>query len=258
MFEKSKKILIVVPCFNEETRLQLSQWEDIIASSHHVTWLFVDDGSTDGTIEKIAHLQQFQNVESYSLRKNHGKAEAIRLGLLSKLSSKFQIFGYLDADGAFLKRDILDLVSLFCAKIDSDEDLDCIIGSRVKLAGREINRRNARHYISRILLTAINFRWKNAPYDTQSGFKLFRYHPAVDTVLSTGFATKWFIDLEIFSRLMKANGKLKIWEEPVSYWREIPNSRISGGTKLLILKEALYAQVLINKAFKPKAQNGSD
>jgi glycosyltransferase involved in cell wall biosynthesis len=256
MLKTSEKILIVVPCFNEEARLRLTYWEDVIAISQQVSWLFVDDGSTDRTKETITYLQKFQNVEFYSLGQNQGKAEAIRVGLSSKLNSQFKVFGYLDADCAFLKEDIFNLISLFCAKIDTDEELDCLIGSRVKLSGRDINRSPMRHYISRILLTVINFRWRDAPYDTQSGFKLFRNCTVFNDVFSQRFITKWFIDLEIFSRLMNAQGKLKIWEEPVSHWQDIPDSRISGIKKWSILKEAIYVHSLITKASNLKGQNG--
>ena len=256
MLDTSEQILIVVPCFNEETRLRMSYWEDVIPTSKQVSWLFVDDGSTDRTVERVEHLLKFQNVQLYSLGKNYGKAEAIRLGLTLKLNSQFKVFGYLDADCAFLKADIFDLISLFCAKLEVDQDVDCLIGSRVKLSGREINRKPTRHYISRILLTVINFKWKEAPYDTQSGFKLFRNRPVFKEVLAQKFSTKWFIDLEIFSRIIFVQKRIKIWEEPVSYWQEIPDSRISKLKIWLILIEAIFARSLISKAVKQRGKNG--
>ena len=40
---------IVVPCYNEEERLQLSEFSRFFKTDNTTFFCFVDDGSTDGT-----------------------------------------------------------------------------------------------------------------------------------------------------------------------------------------------------------------
>jgi len=48
--------VLVVPCFNEEKRLDPSAFAEL-ARTEDVTLLFVDDGSTDGTLGVIRGLE---------------------------------------------------------------------------------------------------------------------------------------------------------------------------------------------------------
>ena len=92
---------IVVPCYNEMDRIQLSKFSEFLNSNDFIYFCFVNDGSTDGT-QKI--LVDFVNLnpersQLLNLSKNKGKAEAVRQGINTLLkSSKFQLVGYCDAD----------------------------------------------------------------------------------------------------------------------------------------------------------------
>ena len=100
-----------------------------------------------------------------------------------------------------------------------------IIGSRVKLAGRKIQRSNLRHYLGRAIATFICRGWALAPYDTQSGFKIFTFDSYFIEAMSRSFVTSWFFDIEIILRLEKMNS-LGIWEIPLTEWSEIEGSNI--------------------------------
>ena len=84
---------IVVPCYNEAERLQLSEFCGFLNSNDSTFFCFVNDGSNDGT-QKI--LVDFVNKnpersQVVNLHYNQGKAEAVRQGITTLLqTSKFQ------------------------------------------------------------------------------------------------------------------------------------------------------------------------
>src|ERR1700753_1770373 len=75
---------VVVPCFNEERRLAAARFRPLVAHPD-VRVLFVDDGSTDGTLSMLqdACAQLGPNASVLRLAQNCGKAEAVRRGLLA-------------------------------------------------------------------------------------------------------------------------------------------------------------------------------
>ena len=50
------RVLLVVPCFNEATRLRGDDFLRASLPGHQLAFHFVDDGSTDGTSELLASL----------------------------------------------------------------------------------------------------------------------------------------------------------------------------------------------------------
>jgi glycosyltransferase involved in cell wall biosynthesis len=60
--------IIVVPCFNEANRLAPQTFHDFARRWPHGRFLFVDDGSTDGTYKVIAGLRAIRRriTQSYS------------------------------------------------------------------------------------------------------------------------------------------------------------------------------------------------
>jgi glycosyltransferase involved in cell wall biosynthesis len=242
-----KDVAIVIPCFNEASRFPLNYWNAIILENPRVYWLFVDDGSTDGTSDILKQLCQASAAMSCRSDCNLGKGNAIRFGLLKALELPAQIkfFGYLDSDGAFNQTDIERIIEI--ALMDSQEKdknfSDAIISSRVALAGRSVRRKKSRHYIGRVIATILTANWIDAPYDTQSGFKLFRDSESFKEAIKTPFLTKWFVDIELLVRIGILNqGTLRIWEEPLSGWRDVSGSKIGLREIPLLFREIVYAR----------------
>ena len=187
---------MIVPCFNEEKRINLDYWNKL-AELPNVHWVFVNDGSSDGT---KSLLNQITNSSVINLERNSGKAEAIRKGILetfNKNQSEIFQFGYLDADSAFEIEDVKNVIKLSFSK---ESTYESYWGSRVALSGRNIARNNLRHILSRILITIFGYRMGNLPYDPQTGFKVFKFNNEQMAIFDKNFKTKWFVDLEILLR----------------------------------------------------------
>ena len=250
MESQQPKILIVVPCYNEQTRFDLIYWKNVISSNPFVRFVFVNDGSSDETLRIIQEIGQASEV--LSLEKNSGKSEAIRLGWLQYISeSKWIGYGFIDSDGAFSPNDIQKLIEIFKVQFDSNSKVDVILSSRVALAGRKIERTPFRHYLGRIIATYISHNWPGSPYDTQSGFKLFIKTDCFRKAILEPFETRWFFDIELLVRLKSLKEiELRIWEEPLMSWKEIANSKIKKYEFLRILREIFIVKTIVRESVR--------
>src|SRR5262245_19108489 len=138
-----RKVIMVVPCFNEEHRFREEEMA-ALANYPGVRLVLVDDGSTDRTQAVLERAKERSEgrIEVLALGKNQGKAEAVRRGLLRALEDDPAIAGYLDADLATPVDEILRLIHELDAL-----DADVVLGARVALLGLTIERKNARHYM---------------------------------------------------------------------------------------------------------------
>jgi len=236
---------MIVPCFNEEKRINLDYWNKL-SEIPNVHWIFVNDGSSDGT---KSLLNQISNSSVINLERNSGKAEAIRKGIsdtFDKNPAEMFQFGYLDADSAFEIEDIKNVVKLSFSK---ESTFDSYWGSRVALSGRNITRNNLRHILSRILITIFGYRMGNLPYDPQTGFKIFKFNKEQMAIFDRNFETKWFVDIEILLRFKAVNGKdMRIWEEPVNTWKDIEGSKIRGLELITVFRDLVKILLIIRKA----------
>ena len=241
----NQNLFMIVPCFNEEKRINLDYWNKL-AEIPNVNWIFVNDGSSDGT-ESL--LKEIKNSSVINLDSNSGKAEAIRKGILetfNKNQSEIFQFGYLDADSAFEIEDVKNVIKLSFSK---ESTYDSYWGSRVALSGRNIARNNLRHILSRILITIFGYRIGNLPYDPQTGFKVFKFNNEQMAIFDKNFKTKWFVDLEILLRFKALNGKeMKTWEEPVNTWKDIEGSKIRGLEIITVFRDLIKILIIIRKA----------
>jgi len=224
--EKSR-ILMVVPCFNEEKRFD-QEYFDHLTRIESTEWLFVDDGSKDATLSVLSNFCRRSNTNFLHLPKNVGKSEALRIGMLQEIEkdSGAKWIGFLDSDGAFSVEDVNEILT----KIMEEEfDMyEAIFTSRVKLSGRRIQRKPYRHLLGRILTTVFGVIWKDIPYDTQSGFKVIRNTQTFRNSILQPFTNRWFFDIEIVLRMARSQNKLPhIWEQPLFSWVDISGSKIS-------------------------------
>lgn len=222
--------IIVVPCYNEASRLDVGAFQRFAAHRPVCRFLFVDDGSEDQTAEVLQGLAN-ENPACFAvvrLMPNVGKAEAVRQGILHALDDQPEMVGFWDADLATP----LDAIPEFHRLLHDDPQLQVVLGSRVKLLGRRIERRPARHYLGRVFATAASLILSLPVYDTQCGAKLFRASPLVRQMFARPFHSRWFFDVELLARLVRVSddGNLRVeelvHELPLLEWRDVPGSKL--------------------------------
>jgi dolichol-phosphate mannosyltransferase len=131
--KSSPEISVVVPLYNEEANLAILQ-EELRAALSGLDYeiIFVDDGSVDGTVEKI---EASPNVRAIRFEKNSGQSAAIYAGLMAAHGATIAI---IDGD---LQNDPADIPKLL-GEIASGADLVC--GYRVKRQDTLVKRLTSR------------------------------------------------------------------------------------------------------------------
>ena len=220
--------MIVIPCYNEAQRLPVDQFREFLPE-HDIDFVFVDDGSKDNTAERIEAVRAGHENRVTLLRapRNQGKAEAVRLGLNFALEQGASYLGFWDADLATP----LETIPYFVGVLDQRPELDMVFGARVKLLGRQVERRATRHYLGRIFATVVSSMLRLPIYDTQCGAKLFRSGPLTRGLFEQPFCTRWVFDVEILARYIVATGSpatvaAHIYEYPLETWRDIAGSKV--------------------------------
>ena len=223
-------VCIIIPCYNESTRLPVEVFLAYVRQAKTVTFCFVDDGSTDNTRAILEGMQgQYPDqIKVLILPKNEGKAGAVRAGMLYCAKMPFDYLGFLDADLATPLEAIADLTAV----LEANSSLDLVMGSRIKFLGVTIQRDPFRHYVGRVIATVISNILKLPVYDTQCGAKLFRFG-IVTVLFRESFISPWLFDVELLARLIRQYGRAEVLEHvaeyPLRQWIEKSDSRISSG-----------------------------
>jgi dolichyl-phosphate beta-glucosyltransferase len=243
----SRRTLIVVPCYNEAKRLDCRAFESALSTDHNLEFVFVNDGSKDSTSEVLAGLRQGAGERAHvlELAQNCGKAEAVRQGVLHAFERGAVYIGYWDADLATP----LECIEAFERELES-RNVSLILGSRVRLMGRHIERRAMRHYIGRGFATLAAFSLGFAVYDTQCGAKLFRATDVFRDAFTKPFDLNWTFDVEFLMRLKLAPGfdiERECVEFPLPRWVDAPGSKLGVSHYPRILLE--FGKLLMKRAF---------
>ncbi len=234
--------MIVVPCYNEELRLPAEQFQRFLSESG-VSFVFVDDGSRDKTLERLESLRNGHEDRVFVLAspQNRGKAEAVRVGLNFALDRNAQYAGYWDADLATP----LDAIQEFMAVLDARPDLEMVFGARVKLLGRKVRRKTSRHYLGRVFATAVSLILRMPIYDTQCGAKLFRVGLLTRELVAEPFGSRWVFDVELLARYIRRLGSaetaaLRIYEYPLQAWEDVGGSKVKARDFLLAVRDVFW------------------
>lgn len=221
-----KNVCIVIPCYNEEKGLIIEKYSHFIEENKDILICFVNDGSTDNTLEIIEGLKNNypKQVVVHNLAKNVGKAEAIRNGMhFCQENHHFDYIAYLDADLATSLEECLAMTNYLNNKITF------VFGSRIKRIGAVIERSYYRFFVGRIIATSISYILNLDVYDTQCGCKVFSKELATE-VFKEPFISKWLFDVEIFDRIIKFYGRAnvlkKMMEVPLVKWIDAGDSKV--------------------------------
>lgn len=235
-------VAIVVPCHDEERRLQREAFLAHAARHPGLRFTFVNDGSTDGTGAMLTALCQAApgQLSVLHLEFNRGKAEAVRRGVLSALEAGPAWVGYWDADLATP----LDAIGDLLEAASATPSVELAMGSRVRMLGRDIRRRAVRHYAGRVFATAASLTLGIPVYDTQCGAKLFRVTGATQGLFAEPFRSRWIFDVELIARRLagftaaqRAGVDELIVEVPLRRWHDVRGSKVRPRDLLIALWE---------------------
>lgn len=227
------EVQIVVPCYNEERRFNRASFERFLASQGEVRFLFVNDGSTDETKNLLddMYVANVQRVDVMHLPRNMGKAEAVRRGMLQAMMNGQGAAGYWDADLSTP----LEAIPLFQEALQADPRLSIVLGTRIPLLGREIQRGLVRQKLGRLFAVCASRVIGLPVFDTQCGAKLLRINDATRQLFQVPFISRWIFDVEMLVRWRLlcrssayAHPHAQIYELPLPVWREVAGSKLKS------------------------------
>jgi glycosyltransferase involved in cell wall biosynthesis len=223
---RTTRLCIVIPCYNEATKLKSSHFTAYLRNNPRVRLVFVNDGSKDGTLDALKSIQHEMpdQISIVDLAKNVGKGEAVRAGVLYTLDTDIcDAIAYLDADLAVTLEE--------CDTISGalNNDVSFCFGSRILRIGSVIERKPSRFIIGRAVATVISQILRLKVYDTQCGCKLFRRELAKQ-IFKEPFISRWLFDVEIFFRILQLHGRedgiRKMLEIPLNQWIDQGDSKV--------------------------------
>lgn len=252
----SDRPVVVVPCFNEERRIDRAAFLAFVRTKR-AKLLLVNDGSTDATEQVLAQLKAAapEDIDAISLEHNSGKAEAVRRGLLEALAQGAPVVGYLDADLSTPFHEVMFL-------LDEAERTGArvVLGARVALLGRTIDRKVWRHTLGRVFATFASQILSLRVYDTQCGAKLFTASPALEEALREPFISRWAFDVELLGRLMTGASQVEpllvsdFVEVPLREWRDVQGSKLSVGQMTKVLGDLARISADIQRRRRRRAE----
>ena len=227
---------VVIPCYNEEKRLASKAFINFITKNSGYRLCFVNDGSTDRTAEILINLRKGREdyITVYTSKKNAGKAEAVRKGMLHMAKQlDLDYIGFLDADLSTGLNDFDHLVSVI-----ENSKYKVVSGSRITRMGAKIEKESSRRFIS----LSINFLIRKILSldfkDTQCGAKIF-HKDVIQVSFGDKFITKWIFDVEIFRRITLHFGlnkaKKLFYEQPLKRWIHASGSKLSAKDSIKII-----------------------
>lgn len=210
---------IVVPAYNEAKKISstFSRLERFFSQKNYdMEFLFVEDGSSDATLEILKNLEKTRPgiVKVLENERNMGKGYSIKRGMLA---SRGDYILFMDADMATPLQTFTD----FEKHLD---DYDIVMGSRWCL---EANIRIPQPFIRKCMgrvfyLLVKTFYLKNIT-DTNCGFKCYRKSVARD-IFSHQMLRGWGFDVEILYIAQKRGYRIK--EVPVA-WAHGRDSKVN-------------------------------
>ncbi len=118
------KLSVIAPCFNEEENIE-TFYKAFMETFKNVSFdyelIFVNDGSDDGTLDKLKKIysESSLNIKIINFSRNFGKESAIYAGLVESVGEYVSL---IDTDMQQDPKLILDMVEM----LDYNKEYDCI------------------------------------------------------------------------------------------------------------------------------------
>src|SRR5690349_18904238 len=176
---RSMKLIIQIPCLNEEEQLPatLGDLPRAVPGFDEVEWLIIDDGSTDDTVE-VARRHGVDHV--VRLTNNKGLAAGFQAGVDACVKLGADVIVNTDADNQYDANDIPKLVEPILRG-----DADLVIGDRVieRMEHFSPLKKRLQHLGSAVVRRASG---TNVP-DTTSGFRAYNREAALQMAVVSKF-----------------------------------------------------------------------
>jgi glycosyltransferase involved in cell wall biosynthesis len=193
---------VVMPCYNERATIE-EVVERVVASPHTRELLIVDDGSTDGTRDVLAKLDD-PGIRVLVQERNQGKGAALRRGFAEATAP------YVVVQDADLEYDPEEYGDLIAPLLDGRADV--VYGSRF-LGGRPHRVLYFWHSVGNKLLTLASNAFTNLNLtDMETCYKVFRREVLESFTLEED---RFGIEPEITGKV--AAGRWRVYEIGISY-----------------------------------------
>lgn len=189
-----ERFCIIVPAYNEESRIGPVLREYLNYFGDRVDLLVVLNGCTDNTRQVVEVVQGLygQNKLRYMLLEQAGKGYAVAQGFLQALRHGYDYIGFVDADGATRPREFDVLINNLSHPL-----IDGVIASRYMPESESTERPFIKEWGRRLcFLPIIRCLFDLDYHDTQCGAKMFTRR-AIEAVAPQMRASGWNFDVEL-------------------------------------------------------------
>ena len=215
-----KKISVIVPCYNEEETIELyyKEMQKVMKKIKNTEFelIFINDGSSDKTLDILRNLSKNKDVRYISFSRNFGKEAGIYAGL--KYATGDYI-GLMDVDLQDPPEMLIDMYNIL-----EEGEYDCVATRRVSREGEP----PIRSFFARLYYKIINKISKTEIVDGARDFRLMT-RQMVNSIL----------EVTEYNRFSKG---IFSWVGYKTKWLEYKNvERVAGTTKWSFWKLFLYS-----------------
>jgi dolichol-phosphate mannosyltransferase len=235
------RLTLVIPCFNEEESLallgdRLAQALECLGE-HEVEILFVDDGSSDGTLAGLNHLAKWlPGARVVAHERNRGLGAALRTGYAE---ASGDVLVGLDSDCTYDPVEVPDLIARLA-------NADVVLGSPYNPEGATANVPVSRLVLSRTLSGMYRMVLGTSDIYTFTG--IFRAHTRAAAAAMESSADDYRALTEMLVSLLDKG--YRVVEYPT-----VLHSRVTGSSKMRILRmvrrhAAMVCRLAITRPFR--------
>lgn len=205
-------LTVIVPVYNEAREIERVV-EALLASPCPIEreWILVDDGSSDGSADKVRALGERHGLRTITKPVNAGKGAAVRDGIAAATGDFILVQ---DADFEYDPADVPRLLQPLL-----DDRADVVYGSRFRRERPQVHR--TFHYLVNRFLTALSNLLSGIYLsDMETCYKVFR----ADVLKPMRLRSDRFgFEVEVTAYLAKTSART--FELPISYY---PRTRLAG------------------------------
>lgn len=200
-----RKVSVVIPAYNENGII-IETIKECMSSLNRIDYeiVIVDDGSLDGTYQKVAEfVKEHNNIKIVNYGGNQGKGFAIRYGYKHTTGD---IVAFIDADMNIHPEQILTFV-----KEMERTGADVVVGSK-RHPDSKVNYPLNRKILSEFYYMFVKMLFGLHVRDTQTGLKLFK-RKVLEDVCPIVLVKRYAFDIEILANAHRLGYKIR--EAPV-------------------------------------------